>query len=72
MDSSDAKRLKVTTGGLVKVETSIGYFVDRVWVTEAIRPGIVACSHHLAGGLQENIGNERWSSALDDADPIAG
>ena len=28
---------------VVKVQTAIGYFVDRVWVTEGMRPGILAC-----------------------------
>ncbi len=45
--TSDATRLGVATGDLVRVTTEIGYFVDRVWVTEAIKPGVVACSHHL-------------------------
>jgi anaerobic selenocysteine-containing dehydrogenase len=42
-----AKRLEVKTGDLVRVETEIGYYVVRAWVTEGIRPGIVACSHHM-------------------------
>jgi anaerobic selenocysteine-containing dehydrogenase len=51
----DAARLGVATGDLVRIETEIGHFVDRAWVTEGIRPGVVACSHHmgrwkLAGG----------------------
>ncbi len=63
----DAARLGVRTGDLLKVSTQIGYFVDKVWVTEAIRPGIVACSHHLGRWrLQENQGGERWSTALVD------
>jgi anaerobic selenocysteine-containing dehydrogenase len=63
----DAARLGVRTGDLLKVITQIGYFVDKVWVTEAIRPGIVACSHHLGRWrLQENQGGERWSTALVD------
>ena len=45
--TSDANRIGVVTGSLIKVETQIGYFVDKVWVTEGIKPGIVACSHHL-------------------------
>ena len=45
--TSDGKRLGVKTGELVRVTTEIGYFVDRVWVTEAIKPGVVCCSHHL-------------------------
>jgi anaerobic selenocysteine-containing dehydrogenase len=42
-----ATRLGVATGDLVRVETEIGYFVVRAWVTEGIKPGIVACSHHM-------------------------
>ncbi|HEV7377008.1 MAG TPA: molybdopterin-dependent oxidoreductase [Pyrinomonadaceae bacterium] len=42
-----AARLGVKTGDAVRVETEIGYFVVRAWVTEGIRPGIVACSHHM-------------------------
>lgn len=44
---SHASRLKVQTGDLVRVETEIGYFVVRAWVTEGIRPDVVACSHHM-------------------------
>jgi len=44
---SHARRLKVETGDLVRVETETGYFVVRAWVTEGIRPGVVACSHHM-------------------------
>jgi anaerobic selenocysteine-containing dehydrogenase len=63
----DAGRLGVATGDLLKVTTQIGYFVDKVWVTEAIRPGIIACSHHLGRWrLQESQGGERWSTALVD------
>ena len=40
-------RIGVKTGDLARVETEIGYFVDKVWVTEGSRPGVVACSHHL-------------------------
>ena len=47
MHSSDAARLGLRSGDLVRVETEIGYFVDTVWVTEGIKPGIIACSHHL-------------------------
>jgi anaerobic selenocysteine-containing dehydrogenase len=45
---SDAARLGVNrTGDLVRVETEIGYFVAKAWLTEGIRPGVVACSHHM-------------------------
>jgi anaerobic selenocysteine-containing dehydrogenase len=43
----DAERLGMDGGSLVKVHTETGYFVIRVWITEAIRPSVVACSHHL-------------------------
>jgi anaerobic selenocysteine-containing dehydrogenase len=42
-----AKRIGVGTGDLVRVETEIGYFVVHAWVTEGIRPEVVACSHHM-------------------------
>ena len=44
---ADAARLGVATGDLVRIETEIGHFVDQAWVTEGIRPGVVACSHHM-------------------------
>jgi anaerobic selenocysteine-containing dehydrogenase len=63
----DARRLGVDTGDLLKIATAIGFFVDKAWVTEAIRPGIVACSHHLGRWrLSESTGGERWSTALVD------
>ena len=43
----DAAGLGVHTGDLVRVETEIGHFVVKAWVTEGIRPGVVACSHHM-------------------------
>jgi anaerobic selenocysteine-containing dehydrogenase len=63
----DAQILDVKTGDLLKVHTEIGYFVDKTWVTEGIKPGVVACSHHLGRWrLQEDTGGERWSTALVD------
>ncbi len=67
LNSKDASRLDVRTGDLLKVQTEIGYFVDKVWVTEGIKPGVIACSHHLGRWrLQEELGGERWSTALVD------
>jgi anaerobic selenocysteine-containing dehydrogenase len=61
---TDAKPLGLRTGDLAKVHTEIGYFVNRVWVTEAIRPGVLACSHHAGRWrLHENDGG-RFGSAL--------
>jgi anaerobic selenocysteine-containing dehydrogenase len=63
----DAARLGVGTGDLLRVATAIGYFVDRVWVTEGMRPGILACSHHIGRWrLRETTGGERWTTALVD------
>jgi integrase len=67
LNSKDAEVLDVKTGDLLKINTEIGYFVDKVWVTEGIKPGVIACSHHLGRWrLQENSGGERWSTALVD------
>ncbi|MCP5100006.1 MAG: molybdopterin-dependent oxidoreductase [Chloroflexi bacterium] len=57
MHPSDAKRLQVNTGDLIRVETEIGYFIDKAWVTEGIKPGVIAMSHHLGRWrLQEDAG----------------
>lgn len=56
----DAARLGVATGELIKVETEIGYFVDKVWVTESIKPGIVACSHHIGRWRRIQDEGNRW------------
>ena len=62
---SDAERLSLDEGLLVRVTTEIGYFVTRAWPTEGIRPGIVGCSHHLGRWrLQDDVGGERWSTSL--------
>ena len=34
-------------GDLLKIETEIGYFIDKVWITEGIKPDVIACSHHM-------------------------
>ena len=47
MHPSDMKSRGLRSGDLVRVNTDIGYFIDRVWATEAIKPGVAACSHHL-------------------------
>ncbi|HYF94275.1 MAG TPA: molybdopterin-dependent oxidoreductase [Symbiobacteriaceae bacterium] len=61
----DAAKLRIKTGDLLKVETEIGHFVDRVWVTEGIRPGVIACSHHLGRWrLHEDHGSDRWNSSV--------
>ena len=57
------ERLGLETGDLVRVTTEIGYFVNRVWVTEAIAPGVVACSHHLGRWRLHDGEGSRWSTA---------
>ncbi|RMF22005.1 MAG: formate dehydrogenase, partial [Bacteroidetes bacterium] len=42
MHPQDAARWGFQTGDLVRINTDIGYFIDKVWVTEAMRPGVVA------------------------------
>ncbi len=64
MHTADAARLGFRTGDLVKVRTQIGFFVNRVYVTEGIRPGVVACSHHLGRWRVSEKGGSRWASAL--------
>jgi anaerobic selenocysteine-containing dehydrogenase len=58
----DAQRLGVDMSDLVRVTTRIGYFVNRVWITEGIRPGIVACSHHLGRWrLSDDLMDRSWA-----------
>jgi anaerobic selenocysteine-containing dehydrogenase len=85
---SDARRFGVSaTGSLVRVTTDIGYFVAKAWITEGIRPGVVACSHHMgrwrldggprgAGGMMATVGlvseGSTWSmSRLSGVGPYA-
>jgi anaerobic selenocysteine-containing dehydrogenase len=65
MHPTDAARLGVYTGDLIRVDTEIGYFVDKVWVTEGIKPGVIAMSHHLGRWrLQEGAGFSPGTSSL--------
>ncbi len=65
MHPEDGARLGVETGDLIRVETEIGYFVDRVWITEGIKPGVIAMSHHLGRWrLQDDMGVNPGTSNL--------
>lgn len=56
----DAARYGIArTGDLVRVETEIGYFVVKAWITEGIRPGVVACSHHMGRWKPEGQPGQR-------------
>ena len=63
MHPTDAARFGVNTGDLLRVNTEIGYFIDKVWVTEGMKPGVIACSHHLGRWrrTQDAPGN-RWAT----------
>jgi anaerobic selenocysteine-containing dehydrogenase len=58
--TKDAKRLGVNNGDLLKITTEIGWFVDKVWVTESIKPGVVACSHHIGRWRRQNDQGNRF------------
>jgi anaerobic selenocysteine-containing dehydrogenase len=61
---SDAERIGLANGELARVRTAIGWFVPRVWVTEGIHPGIVACSHHVGRWrLRHDVGGDRLSTS---------
>jgi len=60
----DARALGLVGGGLVRVTTRIGHFVARAWITDGIRPGVVACSHHVGRWrLDRDVGGQKLSSA---------
>ncbi len=44
---TDAARLGIAMGDLLRVRSRTGYYVNAAWVTEGVRPGVIACSHHL-------------------------
>jgi anaerobic selenocysteine-containing dehydrogenase len=60
----DATKLSVDTGDLVRVETRIGHFVVKAWVTEGIRPGVVACSHHMGRWKTEGPGQRQMMATV--------
>jgi anaerobic selenocysteine-containing dehydrogenase len=60
----DAERLRLRTGELARVETEIGHFVVKAWVTEGIRPGVVACSHHMGRWKLEGEGQRQMMATV--------
>ncbi|MEC7386546.1 MAG: molybdopterin dinucleotide binding domain-containing protein, partial [Gemmatimonadota bacterium] len=57
---TDADRIGISkTGDLVRVETELGYFVIKSWITEGIRPGVAACSHHMGRWKPEGHKGQR-------------
>jgi anaerobic selenocysteine-containing dehydrogenase len=61
---SHAATLGLATGDLVRVETRIGHFVVKAWVTEGIRPGVVACSHHMGRWKLEGPGQRQMMATV--------
>jgi anaerobic selenocysteine-containing dehydrogenase len=61
----DAVRIGVITGDGVRVQTEIGYFVARAWVTEGIKPGVVACSHHMGRWKLGEAGQRQFMATVD-------
>ncbi len=63
MHPDDAKKHGFKTGDLVKIVTDIGYFIDKVWVTQGMKPGVVACSHHIGRWRRpEDVAGNRWAT----------
>jgi len=63
----DAALLGLENAGLVRVATGIGHFIARVWVTEGIHPGVVACSHHVGRWrMFRTVGGAQLASSLVD------
>ena len=57
---TDAARLGIEkTGDMARVTTDLGYFVLKTWITEGIRPGVVACSHHMGRWKPEGHEGQR-------------
>ncbi|HEV2912051.1 MAG TPA: molybdopterin-dependent oxidoreductase [Pyrinomonadaceae bacterium] len=59
-----AARIDVRTGDAVRVETEIGHFVVRAWVTEGIRPDVVACSHHMGRWKLKDEGQRQMMATV--------
>jgi anaerobic selenocysteine-containing dehydrogenase len=57
---NDAEKLGVEEGELLKIKTEIGWFVDKVWVTESIKPGVVGCSHHIGRWRRKQDSGNRF------------
>jgi hypothetical protein len=61
-----AAEIGVETGDAVRIETHTGHFVVKAWVTEGIRPGVVACSHHMGRWkLPDQDGQRQMMATVD-------
>ena len=62
MHPDDAAKFDLSNGDMVRVNTDIGYFVDKVWVTQGMKPGVLACSHHLGRWRRPQDQGNRWAT----------
>ncbi|MFK7936374.1 MAG: molybdopterin-dependent oxidoreductase [Saprospiraceae bacterium] len=62
MHPQEAQRFGLKTGDLIRLNTDIGYFVDKVWVTQGMKPGVIACSHHLGRWRRKQDAGNRWAT----------
>jgi anaerobic selenocysteine-containing dehydrogenase len=60
LNPADADRLGLANADLVRINTSIGYFVARAWTTDAIRPGVTGLSHHMGRWRLHDGEGSRW------------
>jgi len=65
MHPVDAARFEIGSSDLVRVSTEIGHFVVKVWITEGIRPGVVACSHHMGRWKLTDQGQRQMMATVD-------
>lgn len=61
INPEDASRHSIEDGELVRVRTAIGWFVNRARVTDGMRPGVLACSHHMGRWRLEKGPGAQWS-----------
>ncbi|MDH3754451.1 MAG: molybdopterin-dependent oxidoreductase [Acidimicrobiia bacterium] len=59
---SDAEKLGISEGGLVRIATATGHFVISAWRTEGIRPGVVAASHHMGRWRLDGELGRNWGA----------
>ena len=70
MHADDAVAKGLRTGDLVRITTAIGHFVARIWATQAIRPGVIALSHHMGRWrLHDNDGSRWVTGKVDNSQP---
>ena len=60
----DAKRLAIADGARIRVHADLGYFVAEAWITPGIRPGVIACSHHM-GRWQFTAGADQQQRTME-------